>query len=155
MKIKQNNGKGLSRSQALYKAIADRALAQAVSRLLPTAAARVRVQAACEVCGGQSGTGAGFFRVLRFPLPIIPPISPSSYSPGAGTIGLLVAVVPSETNWIPPPTIPIKKSYSSFLLEPVCVCVCVCAYMRVNVNSSMCISRHEVNVKKVEVNLSA
>jgi ribosomal protein S14 len=37
-----------------------RAVAQAVSRWLPTAAARIRVQAACGVCGGQSGTGAGF-----------------------------------------------------------------------------------------------
>jgi hypothetical protein len=55
-----------------------RAVAQAVSRWLPTAAARVRVQAACWVCGGQSGTGAGFLRVFRFPLPIILPISPSS-----------------------------------------------------------------------------
>jgi hypothetical protein len=36
------------------------AVAQAVSRWLPTAAARVRVRAACGVCGGQSGTGAGF-----------------------------------------------------------------------------------------------
>jgi hypothetical protein len=28
-------------------------------------------------CGGQSGAGAGFLRVLRFPLPIfIPPIAP-------------------------------------------------------------------------------
>jgi hypothetical protein len=34
---------------------------------------------ACGVCGGQSGIGAGFLRVLRFPLPIIiPSISPSS-----------------------------------------------------------------------------
>jgi hypothetical protein len=31
------------------------------------------------ICGEQSGTGACFIRVLRFPLPIIiPPISPSS-----------------------------------------------------------------------------
>jgi hypothetical protein len=55
-----------------------RAVAQAVRRWLPTAAARVRVRAACGVCGAQSGTGAGFLRVLQFPLPIIPPISPSS-----------------------------------------------------------------------------
>jgi hypothetical protein len=55
-----------------------RAVAQAVSRWFPTVAARVRVRAACEVCGGQSGIGAAFLRVLRFPLPIIPPISPSS-----------------------------------------------------------------------------
>jgi hypothetical protein len=58
-----------------------RAAAQAVGRWFPTAAARVRVRAACGVCGGQSDIGAGFLRVLRFPwfpLPIIPPISPSS-----------------------------------------------------------------------------
>jgi hypothetical protein len=40
--------------------ILDRAVAQAVSHWLPTVAAWVRVQAACGVCGGQSGTGAGF-----------------------------------------------------------------------------------------------
>jgi hypothetical protein len=55
-----------------------RAVAQAVSRWLPTAEAQVRVRVACGVCGGQSGIGADFLRVLRFPLPIIPPISPSS-----------------------------------------------------------------------------
>jgi hypothetical protein len=37
-----------------------RAVAQAVRRWLPTAAAQVRVRAACGVCGGQSVTGAGF-----------------------------------------------------------------------------------------------
>jgi hypothetical protein len=55
-----------------------RAVAQAASRWLFTAAATVRVRAACGVYGGQSGTGAGFLRVLQFPLSIIPQISPSS-----------------------------------------------------------------------------
>jgi hypothetical protein len=57
-----------------------RAIAQAVSRWLPTAAARVQTRARSSgICGRQSGTGAGFLRVLRFPLPIfIPPNSPSS-----------------------------------------------------------------------------
>jgi hypothetical protein len=35
----------------------------------------------CGICGGQSGSGAGFLRVLRFPLPIcIPPTAPQSPS---------------------------------------------------------------------------
>jgi hypothetical protein len=55
-----------------------RAIVQAVSRWLLTAAARVRVRPTCGVCCGESSTRAGFLRVLRFPLPIIPPISPSS-----------------------------------------------------------------------------
>jgi hypothetical protein len=92
------------------------AVFQAVSRCLPIAAARIRVRAACGVCGGQSDTGASFLRVLGFPLPIIPPISPSSSST-AGKIGLLVAAVPSGRNWTPPPNIPIlKKMYGSHVL---------------------------------------
>jgi hypothetical protein len=49
-----------------------RTIAQAVSRWLPTAAAaRVRARVwSSGICGGQSGAGAGFLRVLRFPLPI-------------------------------------------------------------------------------------
>jgi hypothetical protein len=61
---------------------AGRAIAQAVSRRLPTSAVRVRVQVrSCGICGGQSGTGAGYLRVLRFPLPIlITPTAPQSSS---------------------------------------------------------------------------
>jgi hypothetical protein len=73
-----------------------RAIAQAVSRWLLTAAAAAAAAAArvrarvwpSGICGGQSFTGAGFLRELLFPLPIfIPPNSPSSQSPGADTIG--------------------------------------------------------------------
>jgi hypothetical protein len=49
-----------------------RATAQAVSRRLPTAAAQVRSQVrSCGICGGQSGTEAGFLRIFRFLLPIL------------------------------------------------------------------------------------
>jgi hypothetical protein len=59
-----------------------RAIAQAVSRRLPTAAVRVRARIwSCVICSGQSGAGAKIPRVLRFPLPIlIPPIAPQSPS---------------------------------------------------------------------------
>jgi hypothetical protein len=53
-------------------------VAQAVSRWLPTAAARGRNPGSMWGLGGQNGTGADFLRVLRFTLPIIPAISPSS-----------------------------------------------------------------------------
>jgi hypothetical protein len=57
-----------------------RAIAQAVSRWLPTAAARVRTRVwSSGICGGQSAAGAGFLRVLQFSLPIfITANSPSS-----------------------------------------------------------------------------
>jgi hypothetical protein len=58
------------------------AIAEAVSHWLPTAETRVRASVRpTEICGGQSGAGAGFLRKLRFPLPIfIPPIAPQSPS---------------------------------------------------------------------------
>jgi hypothetical protein len=89
------------------------AIAQAVSRWLPTAVARVRVRVwSCRICGGQSGTGSGFLRVLRFPLPIFsPPIAPQS--PSSIIWGLYnrpeVAAVPSGLR--PTPLIIKKKIY--------------------------------------------
>jgi hypothetical protein len=74
-------------------------LTEAVSRRLPTAAARVRSQVRSY------GTGAGFLRVLRFPLPIlIPPTSPySSSSIIRGWYNrTTVADVPSGLSLTPP-----------------------------------------------------
>jgi hypothetical protein len=46
-------------------------MAQAVSCRPLTAEARVRARVnPCGICGGQSGSGEGFLRVLRFPLQI-------------------------------------------------------------------------------------
>jgi hypothetical protein len=70
--------------QATYKAMY-RAIAQAVSRWLPTAAARVRSRVwSSGICGAQSGAGAGFpcqssFHQLLHNHPHL--------SSGAGTIG--------------------------------------------------------------------
>jgi hypothetical protein len=51
-----------------------RATAQVLSRWLPTKKARVRSRVtSCEICGGQSGTGAGFLRTLELSLPILIP----------------------------------------------------------------------------------
>jgi hypothetical protein len=64
-----------------------RAITQAVSRLLPTSVARVRSQVmSCGICGEESGDGASLVRVLRFPLPILIPLTASHTASGAGTI---------------------------------------------------------------------
>jgi hypothetical protein len=95
--------------------IAGRAIARAVSRRLPTAAARVRSHIKC------CGTGAGFLRVVRFPLPIlIPPTAPHSSSLIRGcTIGRLVAYVPSGLSLTQPQgtkeTLPVLAVLSSHL----------------------------------------
>jgi hypothetical protein len=53
-----------------------RVTAQAVSRRLPTAAARVRTQVrSCGICGGQNGTAVGFLQVHRFALPVLIPLT--------------------------------------------------------------------------------
>jgi hypothetical protein len=60
-----------------------RAMVQAVSRWPLTAEARVRARVdPCGICGGQSGTGTGFLRVLRFsPVNIVPPLLHIHLSP--------------------------------------------------------------------------
>jgi hypothetical protein len=51
-----------------------RAIAQAISRWLLTAAAQVRARVkSYGICDEQSGTGVGFLQVLRFPPPIFIP----------------------------------------------------------------------------------
>jgi hypothetical protein len=72
----------LLRFNCIFRAYVGRAIVQEVSRQLPIAAARVRAQVrSWGICGVQSGTGAGFLRVLRFPLSIlIPPTAPHSSS---------------------------------------------------------------------------
>jgi hypothetical protein len=80
------------------------ATSQAVSRRLPTAAARVQAQVkSFGICVGQSGTGSGFFRVLSFPLPILILFHIHHHpSSGAGIIGQLVADVPTGLSLTPP-----------------------------------------------------
>jgi hypothetical protein len=70
-------------------------MAKAVTRWLSTSEARIRnLVRSYVICGGQSGTGVGFLRVLPFPLSILIP-STAPHSSGAGTIDQLVADVPS------------------------------------------------------------
>jgi hypothetical protein len=86
-----------------------RAIAQAVSRWLPTAAARVW-QVGFVV--DKMAPGQVFSDYFGFPCQphFIPPTSPSSQSPGTGTIGQYMASVPrGHPIWTPPPTIRKKQ----------------------------------------------
>jgi hypothetical protein len=71
---------GRKKSSVTIREIRGRAIAQAVSCLLPT-----QGQFKGGFSGGYSDTGAGFLRVHRFPLPSIP--ATDHPSPAAGTIG--------------------------------------------------------------------
>jgi hypothetical protein len=95
-----------------------RAIAEAVSRCLPTAAARVRARIwSCGVCDGQSGTVADFLRILRFRMPIfIRPHSPSSQSHRADTTGQEWPTCRVDPIWISPPTMRIKKHLIWYVL---------------------------------------
>jgi hypothetical protein len=97
-----------------------RAIAQAVSRRLPTAGTRVRARVkSCGIRGRQSGTGAGFLLVLRFPLPIlIPPTAPHT-STSIIRPGQLVADIPIGLSLIPPQKLGEKKSTA--LRQSVCL----------------------------------
>jgi hypothetical protein len=82
-----------------------RALAQAVSRWLPTVAARVPSRVwSSGICGGQSGAGAGvpcqssFHQILHH-----------HNHPGQATRVQSVAAVPSGPSWTSPPIKRIKK----------------------------------------------
>jgi hypothetical protein len=56
-------------------------LCNALHYWLLTAVAQVQAWVrSCGICGGQSDNGAGFLRVLRFPMPINPLIIPHSSS---------------------------------------------------------------------------
>jgi hypothetical protein len=81
-----------------------RAIAQAVIRRLPTAAARVRTQVrSCGIFGGQSSPGTSFLTVLRFPcqFSVHGLLHINHLSSGAGTTGQLVADVPSGLSLTP------------------------------------------------------
>jgi hypothetical protein len=76
-----------------------RTVVQAVRRRLPTTAARVRAHArSCAICCGQSGTEVGFFsKYFGFPCQFLfhRLLHTHQLSSGAGTIGQIVADVPS------------------------------------------------------------
>jgi hypothetical protein len=81
------------------------AIAQPVSRQLPTSAARVRAQVrSCGICGGQSGTEAGFSEYFDFPCQFSfhRLLHTHHLSSGAGIIGQIVADVPSGLSLTPP-----------------------------------------------------
>jgi hypothetical protein len=56
------------------------AVAQAISRWLPTSAAWVQPKSDRGICDEQSRAGASFLRLLRFPLALISPAAPHSSS---------------------------------------------------------------------------
>jgi hypothetical protein len=89
-----------------YVGYLGRTIAQAVSRWLSTAAARVCARVwSSGICGEQSSAVAGCLRVLRFPLPIfMPPDRPSPQSLGVGAKGQKWSTCRVDPLWTPLPT---------------------------------------------------
>jgi hypothetical protein len=85
---------------ALYiKILVRQCVAQAARRRPPTAAACVRAWVSlCGICGGQSSTGGGFLRVLRFSLRGIPPIAPLSSGLASVTVDSITLHLKKKKN---------------------------------------------------------
>jgi hypothetical protein len=89
--------------------IKDRAIAHSVSRWLPTAAAWVRARVRLNgICGGQSGAGSGFLRVLRFPLANLYSTKFSILTATRGRYNR------PDLVWIPHPAMRIKKKVGKY-----------------------------------------
>jgi hypothetical protein len=87
-----------------------RAIAEAVSRWLPTAVARVQSRVwSSGICGGKVASGQVFSEYFGFPCHSFHQILHPHNHPGAGTIGQWVADVPSGPSLDSPPTMQIKK----------------------------------------------
>jgi hypothetical protein len=100
------------------------AIAQTVSRKLPTAAARIRSHVkSCGICGGQSGTAEGILRVLSFPCQIsFHQMLHTQLSSGAFTVGQLVADVPSGLSFTLPKDTTTKKSIGVYTHKATEIC---------------------------------
>jgi hypothetical protein len=109
-----------------------RGIAQAVSRRLPTAAARFRALVwSSGICGGQNGTGEGFLRVLQFPLPIlIPPTA--SHPSSIVRVWYNIPVSDRRTKWTSLTSPQETKLTTSFLLHYTSVIP-----IKLNVNSRL------------------
>jgi hypothetical protein len=103
-KVRMYNGWQGSYCQKKVRQLIGRAVVQAVSRRLPTAAAQVRSQVrSCGICGGQSVTGQVSSEYFGFPCQFsFYQMFHNHLSSGAGTIGELMADVPSGLILTPP-----------------------------------------------------